>query len=110
MLINYDSIKTASDAAQAIDDNFKARISCLEAIANTPVVSRATKKTGTITDISKDSLFLNFESWSSVPISVDSYREIIETDETTNSLIGRYLQTFAEERKLNRLIIKLSKA
>ena len=110
MLINYNSIKTTSDAAQIINDNLKARISYIEEITNTPVVSKATKKSGTITNISKKSLFLNFEHWNSVPVSVDSYQEIIETDEKTNSLINKYLQTFDDERKLNRLILKLSKA
>ena len=44
VLINYDSIKTTSDAAQIINDNLKARISYIEEITNTPVVSKATKK------------------------------------------------------------------
>ena len=110
MLINYDSIKTTSDAAQIINDNLRARLSYIEELTDAPVVSKATKKLGIITNVSKNALFLNFEHWNSVPVPVDSYQEIIETDEQTNSLINKYLRTFDDERKLNRLILKLSKA
>lgn len=110
MLINYDSIKTTSDAAQIINDNLRARLSYIEELTDAPVVSKATKKSGIITNVSKNALFLNFEHWNSVPVPVDSYQEIIETDEQTNSLINKYLRTFDDEKKLNRLILKLSKA
>ncbi len=110
MFINYDSINTAADAAKIMNENLRARVAYADRIRNSSVSSKATGKNGTITDVSKKALFLNFEHWNSVPVPVDGYERILEVDQDVKSAIGMYLRTYEDEKKLNRLLLKLSKA
>ncbi len=110
MFINFDSINTAADAAKIMNENLRARVAYADRIRNSSVSSKATGKNGTITDVSKKALFLNFEHWNSVPVPVDGYERILEVDQDVKSAIGMYLRTYEDEKKLNRLLLKLSKA
>ena len=110
MEVNYELIKTLPDVTKAMNDLLAFREGLKTNIIDQTVTSKVTGKVGEIRDITKKQLFMNYECRGSVPISLDKYSNIIETDKTTTKYIDEYLDTYEDERKLNLLRNKLTKA
>ena len=109
MEINYELIKTVNEATNVMNDLLAFRESVKTNIIDQKVISKNTNREGEIKDITKKYLFLNYECWGSVPISLDKYLNVVDLDKTTLDNINDYLATYVTERKLNTLIRKLSK-
>ena len=102
MLIDLKTIKAKSDVIYFKELNEETRKSSYEQILDKQVLSKSTKQKGTITDITNKYLFLDFGFGGSVSLPLESTDNFLEIDESTSSLISDYLQTFIDERKLNR--------
>lgn len=109
MEINYELIKTVNEATNVMNDLLAFRESVKTNIIDQKVISKNTNREGEIKDITKKYLFLNYECWGSVPISLDKYLNVVDINQTTLNNINDYLATFNDERKLNTLVHKLSR-
>lgn len=106
---NIKEIKTVDEVNDAMKQIHETRVISVAMILNKSVKSKFTDREGRITEIDKKHLYMNFEAWESVPIRLSDYKNVIEVDEPTMTAIDNYIETFVDERKLNRVARKLVK-
>ena len=103
------SISNVYEAQEALATLLSQRETLRSLIVDRDAISKRTNMQGTITNISKDSLFVNYECWVSIPIQIDLYDSLIDVDESVKESIVNFKNTFTQERKLKLLIQKLKK-
>lgn len=107
-MIKFEDIKDLQAANKAIEDNEDTRNNCLNSIVGSSVTSKFTNLEGSITGINKKSIFVNYECWQSIPVSIERYKDVLNMDDYLIKLIDEYFETYTNERKLNRLTLKLA--
>lgn len=110
MDINIKELKTVNEVNNVVNELVTLRHELMNEVLEKPVISKNTNKEGHITSIDSKKLFVNFECWSSVPVSLDNYQEIIETSEDIRNKINEFIETFKDERRLNLLRMRLVKS
>ena len=105
-MINFDLIKTLDDVKNELRRNEELRDECYKEILDSTIFSKFTNVEGVITDINEKTIFVNYESWESIPLKLDRYKESLITEDYLTKIIDDYLSTYKDERKLKRLIKK----
>ena len=109
MIESIKEIKTADEVNDAMKEIHEKRFTSIAALLNKPAKSKFTECEGRITNIDQKHLYMNFEAWESIPIKLDDYKNVVEADEPIMKAIDNYIETFIDERKLNRIARKLVK-
>lgn len=109
MSINTKEIENVEKANEVLKNLKISRLLNKNKLFKKTVLSKFTGKEGIITDIDNKFLYVNFEAWESIPLSLDKYIEAIDTDDETIETINNYKESFKDERRLNLLIGRMNK-
>ena len=102
-------INNQTEAINYLEGIKNTRDSIKSQIINQQATSKFTKNIGTITDVTRNNLFVNYECWESIPLSISSYGNAIELDEEVINQINLWIKSFKEETALRSYITRCSK-
>ena len=109
MIENIKSIISIEQAHDLLIEGIKIRANCAGRIKNAVFTSKTTGRQGTIVGLDNKQLYLDLECWEPIGIKIDNFEKVLDVEDEVKDAINTYIESFKDDRKLNRLIYSLWK-